>query len=92
MIQRFLAAILRCLNYRLFFYIFFVGSPRAPWDLTYSEVTENSVRLDWKSGFDMGSRQHFVIYRVFNDVAHKVRLDSWYGRKNKIMKMNNRLT
>ena len=34
------------------------------------------MRLGWKSGYDMGSRQHFVIYRVYNDVAHKVRLDS----------------
>ena len=74
--SKILAAILRCLNFRLLFFIVIVGSPQAPWDLTYSDVTENSVRLHWKSGYDMGSRQHFVIYRVFNDIARKVRLDS----------------
>ncbi|XP_045210118.1 hemicentin-2-like [Mercenaria mercenaria] len=37
------------------------GAPETPFNLNYSDVTWNSVRLYWTSGFDMGSRQYFFI-------------------------------
>ena len=36
--------------------------PEEPSNLTYSDVTANSVALRWTSGFDMGSKQKFYTY------------------------------
>ncbi|XP_045210119.2 roundabout homolog 3-like [Mercenaria mercenaria] len=40
------------------------GFPEMPYNLSYSDVTWNSVRLYWTSGFDMGARQHFIIRKL----------------------------
>lgn len=40
-----------------------VGPPERPRSLSYSNLTYNSVKLHWVSGFDGGSQQHFVVIR-----------------------------
>ena len=43
------------------------GPPERPSNLQYSEVTHNSAKLGWTSGFNMGSTQYFVILRLTED-------------------------
>ena len=40
----------------------FVGMPAPPSSLESFYVRYTSVELDWDSGFDMGSRQYFIVY------------------------------
>ena len=49
-----------------------LGNPLRPTNLDYFEVTQNSVRLTWNSGFDMGSQQHFVVVRLYDGERYKV--------------------
>lgn len=44
-----------------------LGPPERPSNLQYSEVTHNSAKLGWTSGFNMGSTQYFVILRLTED-------------------------
>ncbi|XP_060600112.1 nephrin-like [Ruditapes philippinarum] len=40
------------------------GKPETPTQLQISDVTSDSVTLQWTSGFDMGSRQHFIVMEL----------------------------
>ncbi|XP_060600103.1 hemicentin-1-like [Ruditapes philippinarum] len=43
------------------------GPPETPTNFHYSDVTYDSVRLRWTSGFDMGSRQHFIVMKLIGN-------------------------
>lgn len=50
-----------------------VGLPETPKNLTYSDLTHNSVTLHWTAGYDGGLAQHFIIIRelfVNPDLLH----------------------
>ena len=49
------------------------GLPETPKNLTYSDLTHNSVTLHWAAGYDGGLAQHFIIIRelfVNPDLLH----------------------
>ena len=53
---------------------FYVGPPEKPRNLTYSDLTSNSVTLHWISGYDMGSAQRFFIFnKGVSDLVRKTK-------------------
>ena len=50
------------------------GPPEAPTKLKFSDVTSDSVRLHWVSGYDMGSKQHFVVLKYIGGSFIQVRV------------------
>ncbi|XP_045208477.2 lachesin-like [Mercenaria mercenaria] len=51
------------------------GAPETPTNLQFSDVTFDSVKLQWTSGFDMGSQQHFIVMKLSGN--HYIQLSSW---------------
>ncbi|XP_053372713.1 twitchin-like [Mercenaria mercenaria] len=51
------------------------GKPEAPSNLRFSDVTFDSVKLQWTSGFDMGSRQQFIVLILYRDMY--IQLSNW---------------
>ncbi|XP_052806622.1 hemicentin-2-like [Mya arenaria] len=45
------------------------GYPETPTNVSISDVTYDSVTITWTSGFDMGSRQHFIVMKMFDGHA-----------------------
>ncbi|XP_053409218.1 hemicentin-1-like [Mercenaria mercenaria] len=43
------------------------GPPDAVWNLSYSDITADSVELKWMAGFDYGSKQSFGVKGTVND-------------------------
>ncbi|XP_053389366.1 nephrin-like [Mercenaria mercenaria] len=43
------------------------GPPERPTNFHSSDITYNSVKLQWTSGFDMGSKQHFIVMKLIGN-------------------------
>ncbi|XP_053372875.1 hemicentin-1-like [Mercenaria mercenaria] len=51
------------------------GPPERPTNFHSSDITYNSVKLQWTSGFDMGSKQHFIVMKLIGNQF--IQISNW---------------
>ena len=44
-----------------------LGPPEKPYNLEITDITHDSAKLRWTSGYDMGFPQHFLVLRYEGD-------------------------
>ncbi|KAL4228936.1 ommatidial rotation [Mactra antiquata] len=53
------------------------GKPEAPTNIQFSHVTDTSVTIRWTPGYDMGSKQHFIIMKLYEGTNRSGMLSSY---------------
>ncbi|KAL4228938.1 Immunoglobulin C1-set domain [Mactra antiquata] len=52
------------------------GKPEPPTDVKYRDVTEHDVTLSWTPGYDMGSKQYFLVMMFMNETKLYLQISS----------------